>query len=91
MTIIWSNRSIDRLTAIHDFIAQDSPDHASKVIQKILDRAEQLRAFPESGRMVPEYERIEVREVIEHPYRVLYRVTGDRIEIVNVLHLRQQR
>ena len=90
MTVIWSDRSINRLIAIHDFIAQESPSRASRIMQKILDSAERLRAFPQSGRMVPEYERIEVREIIEHPYRILYRVTNDRIEIVNILHLRQQ-
>jgi plasmid stabilization system protein ParE len=90
MTIVWSDRAIDRLIAIHDFIAQDSPTHAISVVEGVLGRAEQLRAFPESGRIVPEYERIDVREIIEYPYRLLYRITGDRIEIVNVLHLRQQ-
>ncbi len=90
MTVIWSDRSIIRPIAIHDFIAQESPSRASRIMQKILDSAERLRAFPQSGRMVPEYERIEVREIIEHPYRILYRVTNDRIEIVNILHLRQQ-
>ncbi len=90
MTIIWSERSIDRLRGIHDFIAEESREGAAAVIQRIFESVERLRMFPKSGRIVPEYELIDVREVVVAPYRVLYREEGDRIEIVNVLHLRQQ-
>lgn len=90
MTIIWSDRTIDRLRGIHDFIAEESIDGAAAVIQSIFASVERLRMFPKSGRIVPEYEQIGVREIIVAPHRVLYREEGDRIEIVNVLHLRQQ-
>ena len=88
--IVWSDRSIDRLLAIHDYIAEESVFGAASVVQSIFDSVEQLRLFPHSGRIVPEYELVDVREILSKPYRILYRVTGDRVEIVNVLHSRQQ-
>ena len=90
MTIIWSDRAIDRLVAVHDYIAQDSPSQAGKIIKRLFDCVERLRTFPKSGKVVPEYKHLEVREVIEHPYRILYRLSGAGVEIVNVLHSRQQ-
>jgi toxin ParE1/3/4 len=90
MTIVWSDRSIDRLLAIHDYIAEESISGAASVIQQIFDAVEQLRMFPNSGRIVPEYELIDVREILARPYRILYRTMGDRVEIINVLHSRQQ-
>ncbi len=89
MKIVWSDRSIDRLRAIHDFIAEESISGAASVIKQIFDAVEQLRMFPNSGRIVPEYELVEVREILSKPYRILYRISDDRVEIVNVLHSRQ--
>ena len=89
MTIVWSDRSIDRLLAIHDYIAEESISGAASVIQQIFDAVEQLRMFPNSGRIVPEYELVDVREILAKPYRILYRTMSDRVEIINVLHSRQ--
>ena len=52
-------------------------------------RLEQAREFPESGRVVPEFGRDEIRELIEWPYRLVYRVDADAIEVLSVLHGRQ--
>ncbi|HEY3874655.1 MAG TPA: type II toxin-antitoxin system RelE/ParE family toxin [Candidatus Kapabacteria bacterium] len=89
MKIIWSDRSVDRLRAIHDYIAAESSSAAARVIERIFTATEQLRAFPNSGRFVPEYELHDVREIPVNPYRILYRSAGGRIEIVNILHSRQ--
>jgi plasmid stabilization system protein ParE len=59
------------------------------MIQRIMARAPQLAAFPDSGRMVPEVGRPEIREVIEDPYRIIYNRTSDRIEILAVIQGRQ--
>ena len=40
--------------------------------------------FPESGRKVPERDDPEIREVIESPYRVVYRVRAGTVEIATV-------
>jgi toxin ParE1/3/4 len=53
-------------------------------------RLAQAQAFPESGRVVPELERADVRELLEAPYRVIYRVWPDAIEVVAVVHARRQ-
>ena len=59
------------------------------MVQRILARAPPLAAFPDSGRMVPEVGRPEIREVIEGPYRVIYRHIADRVDVLAVVHGRQ--
>ena len=73
MIIIWSERAIDRLIAIHEYVSEKSPTSAVKIIQNIFNSVERIRSFPKLGRVVPEYERKEICEIIEAPYRVLYR------------------
>jgi toxin ParE1/3/4 len=61
------------LQAIHDFIARDSTRYARAEAARILAAIDQLEEFPDCGRVVPEYERDEIRELIERPYRIVYR------------------
>jgi plasmid stabilization system protein ParE len=39
--------------------------------------------------MVPEFERPELRELIEGPYRIIYQVTAETVEVLAVVHGRQ--
>jgi plasmid stabilization system protein ParE len=40
--------------------------------------------------MVPELQRDDIREVIEPPYRIMYRILADRIDVLTVFHGAQQ-
>ena len=59
------------------------------MVDRLLRRSEQLEDFPFSGRDVPEYEVPDVREVIEGPYRIIYRVKTDQIDVLTVVHSAQ--
>ena len=85
----WTEQAVAQLGAIAEHIATTSPVYAEQVVDRIVHRLEQARQFPESGRMVPEYARPEIRELIEVPYRVMYRTTSEAIEVVAILHHRQ--
>ena len=89
MRIIWANSAIEHLQAIQDYIAQTSPQYARRMVDRITKRSKQIAAFPLSGRVVPEYERPQIREVIESQYRILYHVQPDRVEVVAVVHSKQ--
>ena len=80
----WSPRSVDDLEAIHDFIARDSSRYADLVSQRIVAAAERLVEFPEIGRIVPEVGESRLRELIVRPFRIVYRVRVDFVEIVTV-------
>jgi len=82
--IVWSPQALKDLESIRDYIAQDSVRYADLVVARIVSSVERLRSFPESGRVVPELNRPEIREVIVRPYRVVYRIRPSAVEIATV-------
>lgn len=82
--LIWSPQSLRDLESIRDYVAADSPRYAALVVDRIIQGVERLTSFPESGRVVPERKDPQVREVIVGPYRVVYRLRPDLIEIATV-------
>ena len=82
--IIWSPQAFRDIESIRAYIAEDSPRVAELVVGRIIKAVERLTIFPESGRKVPERNDPEIREVIESPYRVVYRVRAGTVEIATV-------
>jgi toxin ParE1/3/4 len=82
--VVWSPQALHDLESVRDYIAQDSPTYATLVVQRIVASVERLATFPESGRVVPELQRADVREVVHRPFRVVYRVRQDTVEIATV-------
>jgi len=84
MRILWSPQSLRDLDAIREYIAKDSERYAGLTIARIFSTVEQLIRFPLSGRIVPERDEPEIREVIVARFRVVYRVQDELIEVVTV-------
>lgn len=57
---------------------------ATKRLRLLLERAGQLADFPDLGRVVPELPQGDLRELVEKPYRIVYRVREKTIEIATV-------
>jgi toxin ParE1/3/4 len=86
MQLQWTPHSIGDLHAIYEYIAADSTANALQMIDRLTSREDQIIAFPQSGRKVPEVDRDDVRELIEYPYRIIYRILPERIDILTVMH-----
>jgi toxin ParE1/3/4 len=82
--INWTKKSIKDLRAINDYISLDSTFYAARFISKLIRRVDQLVEFPESGRMVPEKNVNEIRELIEGNYRIFYRLQKEKITILRI-------
>ena len=89
MKIEWSPFSVKRANKIAEYIAKDSPDEADKWRQDLINRVDQLKEFPKSGRDLPELNNLSVREIIFGNYRIIYRIGRDKIFILTVRHTRQ--
>lgn len=89
MRVVWTDNAKARLHQIHDYIATQSLRDADAVISRLIKRSERLQAAPHSGRKVPEYAREDVRELLVRPYRIIYLLRLDRIDILSVMHYRQ--
>jgi toxin ParE1/3/4 len=86
----WSSKATARLREIHDYIAKDSPARAIQVVDRLTRRSTQLTDEPRADRRVPEYMQDDIREVLERPFRIIYLVTADTVEIVTIKHYRQR-
>ena len=84
--IEWSALALVDLRSIYEYISRDSAFYAERLIDKIAGRINQLENFPQSGRIVPEFNDEMIRELIEGSYRIVYHLRGDRIYIVRIYH-----
>ena len=85
----WTAEARARLEDIEAFIAKDSPKAARAMIERILARTRQLETAPHSGRQVPDYQREDLRELLERPYRIIYRIGAEHVAILTVMHYRR--
>ena len=67
----WTIQAIDDLKDIAEYIAKDSQRYASLLVKRIRNKAILLKTQPDSGRMVDEVERQDIRELIEGNYRII--------------------
>jgi toxin ParE1/3/4 len=88
--VLWTETAQNQLHAIYEYIAQDSEVYAQRVVDRLTRRSEQIAAFPQSGRKVPEMDVPDIREVIEGPYRLIYLIKQDGIHVLAVIHGAQQ-
>ncbi len=86
MRVHWTDNAVDHLVNIYEYIALNSPTYAKQMVDKITRRSEQVADHPLSGRTVPEYEAKDIRELIEKPYRIIYRIKQDQIDVLAVIH-----
>ena len=85
MNILWSREAAENLVDIEEFIARDSRERAFRFVDALIDHAEAILADnPRSGRTVAEIGNPDIRELIYRGYRIVYRLNGDRIEILTV-------
>jgi plasmid stabilization system protein ParE len=90
LRIVWSPTARRRAQAAVDQIALDRPQASLEWLDRLVRRVELLRNLPEQGRVVPEWHESSVREVFHDPYRVIYEVLDDRLEVLTLSHFRQE-
>ena len=88
--IRWSLRGKTRLLGCMRYIAEESQDWPTVVNwrNRVYAAVEHLDEFPESGSIVRELNRNDIRQVIVGDYRVIYRVMRKTPEIISVRHCR---
>ncbi|MGH2587168.1 MAG: type II toxin-antitoxin system RelE/ParE family toxin [Dehalococcoidia bacterium] len=84
--VVWGARARNDLASTAEYIAQDSPRAARAWMTRVIRATERLQDAPLSGRIVPEYDEHEIRELIVGNYRIIYRVTALGVEIARVWH-----
>lgn len=89
MRIDWTPEALSELAAVETWIAQDSAHAAKAMVSRLIERCEQLAVAPRGAPRLPRYERDDLRMLYERPYRIVYQIHADRIEIITLWHYRQ--
>lgn len=83
--ISLTESAVRDLESIRDWYAsQPAPEVGARLVYEILASLDQIADFPESGRVVPEFDQPWLRELIRPPFRIVYRTDGERIRLVRV-------
>ncbi len=84
--IEWSSKAENDLNEIIDYIAQDSLEYALSFYEQVREKVENLIKFPRIGRIVPELDEPNIRELILRNYRIIYRIFEKEVQIVRIFH-----
>ncbi|MBN2157738.1 MAG: type II toxin-antitoxin system RelE/ParE family toxin [Candidatus Lokiarchaeota archaeon] len=84
--IIWMPQAIEDLEYITNYIGKDSSEYASLLMKKIFTSVETLKKFPKMGRVVPEFDKETLSELIIRNYRIIYQIKDNSVEFLTVFH-----
>ena len=73
---------------IVDYIAEDNASIALEILDRLENKINSLKEYPERGRVVPELLNqniIEYHEIIETPWRIIYKIVDSNVFILTVI------
>ena len=86
--IILSRRAIKDIESVVRYISLDDTEIARKFAHRLIEKTKELKVFPEKGRIVPEFNDPNIRQLVLKPYRIVYRIekAEKRISISRFWH-----
>jgi addiction module RelE/StbE family toxin len=80
----WTDRALRDLEEIRAYIGRDDPVAADRWTSRLVDRVERAARVPLAGRVVPEFQRDDLREVSLRTYRIVYGVQTEAILVLTI-------
>jgi toxin ParE1/3/4 len=84
--VIWTEAATRHLETIYAYLEVNSAFYATNTVNRLVLSADALGDFPELGQKVIESQDPTLRQRIEKPYRIIYRILDTRVEILAVIH-----
>jgi plasmid stabilization system protein ParE len=87
-SVVWVDSAKAELFEIIEYIALENQLNAKNIYKNIKKKADSLSSFPQKGRIVPEFQQFEInlyREIIEFPWRIIYRIHDKNVVIMTIL------
>lgn len=89
MRVRWTERATARLRRLSEHVAERNPSAVEPTVRRILLASQRLETLPRLGRAVPEFQHPELREILERPYRIIYLLGPEGIDVITVMHYRE--
>jgi addiction module RelE/StbE family toxin len=84
--VSWSENALNNLNDIGEYISVDIVKYAQITVEELFTCVDILSNFPESGRIVPEFNNPKIREIIKGNYRLVYKIISKNKIVVLTVH-----
>ena len=84
--VIWTATAWGDLEAVAEYIAKDSTYYAVTIIRQARDAARSLAHLSERGRVVPEFNDLNIRELFLGNYRLIYQLSDQHVYVIGFIH-----
>lgn len=84
--IIWTRNALDDVDNCAEYIAIDSEQYAKLFVARVLQKVKILASNSMAGRVVPELNKSNIRELIFGNYRIIYKIDAKKVYILSVYH-----
>jgi plasmid stabilization system protein ParE len=78
--------ALEDIKSIIDYVYKQSVQNAEKLYGEIREKISSLRGFPERGSLVTEITSQQLREIRLYHYRIIYRCTEEKVQVLTVHH-----
>jgi toxin ParE1/3/4 len=90
MKVVYTEEALKDLDAIADWLIAHYPTVAPAVERRIRRVVGHIARWPESARRSAHRPNVHVVPLGRYPYRIFYRINGDRVEILHIHHAARQ-
>ena len=84
--LIWSYKALEDIKEIFEYISRDSEFYARNVVKEIRKKVKSIKLFPRRGRVIPEINDKNYREIFQWNYRIMYKIESQNIYILSIFH-----
>lgn len=84
--IVWSELAKEHLREIDLYISEGSPFYSVVFIDRLIASVEKIGLFPRCGRIVPEFDSDDIREIFFHKYRIVYTIKENVVTVIAIVH-----
>ena len=89
MIVVWSLEAKKSLSEIYNYIFEDSPQNAGKVLNKIIDLAESLQDERYDYAIDPIINKEKFRHISIWTYKIIYERTTNKVLILDIFNGKQ--
>lgn len=85
----WTSHALNKIEDICHYMDDYNVDLSKKFMKSVKNELDLLKQFPKIGRIVPERNNENLREIFIKKFRVLYFYEKNKITILTILHFKQ--